>query len=78
LSAVADQEIAFRRLPLVIGQPHPGRAIAFQRIEIGLIRRQPVEAVAAMLRLVPEMDEIGGGGRCGKEKRGEESRQETH
>lgn len=55
----ADEEIALLRLPLVIGQPHPGGAITAQRIEIGLIRRQPVEAVAAMLRLVPEADEIG-------------------
>lgn len=45
---IAEEEVAFRRLPFVVGQPHPGRAITAQGVEVGLIRRQPVEAVATV------------------------------
>ncbi|MNP07350.1 hypothetical protein D3C76_993710 [compost metagenome] len=56
---IAEEEVAFRRPPFVVGQSHPGRAITAQGVEVGLIRRQPVEAVATVAGVVPESHEIG-------------------
>ncbi|MNF16405.1 hypothetical protein D3C80_2194050 [compost metagenome] len=34
--SIAKEKVSFCRLPFVVGQPHPGRTIAAQGVEIGL------------------------------------------
>lgn len=72
---VADQEIAIFRFPLVIGKPDPACAIT---IEISLIRRQAVKAVAAMLRRIPEADQVGCTGRSGEAQGDDKVFQQLH
>lgn len=43
---IADQEIAILALPFAEGQPHPTGTGPCQRVEIGLVGRRGIEAVA--------------------------------
>ncbi len=59
---IAQQNVTLRGLPFIVGQPYPGGAIGAQGLEVGLVGRQTVEAVATMAGGVPEVDEVCGAG----------------
>ncbi|MNJ48475.1 hypothetical protein D3C77_436700 [compost metagenome] len=56
---IAQEEVATGRLPLVIRQAHPRGAVVLERLEVRLIRRQPIEAVATVTRGIPVLDQVG-------------------
>ncbi|MNM40397.1 hypothetical protein D3C81_511980 [compost metagenome] len=56
--SIAQQEVTIGRLPLVIRQPDPARAVVFKRLEVRLIRRQSIKTVASVTGCIPEIDQV--------------------